>query len=697
MVKRFSQSRDQSSVVATSPAASLMACMGRLLIVVSVFLISPSPLWARVVRVEVHDRSQILEGEPFSLVGPYERITGRIYFAVAPDLRPNRAITDILKAPRNDRGEVEFSSDFVLLKPVQVERGNRALLYEVSNRGGKAMLGFFNLARFSRDPKTREEFEDGFLLRRGFTLLWLGWQLDPPRRPGNVRLYPPVARDPEGSITGLVRCDFVEKTRVDHRLLSDRRHIPYPVANPNDPENSLTVRDAVGAARQTIPRSRWRFARMEEGGPVPDSTHVLLEGGFEPGRIYEVVYRSQDPPLVGLGPAAVRDMISHLKYEGDLELSIPRSALDRALGFGSSQSGRFLRNFLYQGFNEDEKSRRVFDGLMSHVAGAGRGSFNHRFAQPSRDAQPFANFFYPTDIFPFTGAVQTDPKTGRSDGLLAHFSRPELCPKIFYTNSSYEYWGRASSLIHITVDGSGDVELMDQVRLYVFAGSQHSPGTFPPTRKRGKLLDNPLEARWSMRALLHALDRWVVDGTPPPPSRYPRLDRATLVPFSELNFPRLPGVRLPTRIHQAYRVDYGPRFRSEGIVSLQPPRVGSAFPVLVPAVNADGNEVDGIRLPEVAVPLATYTGWNLFKAGQGPATELCSFGGSYIPFARSKKERLETGDPRPSIRERYGSREEYLGLVSAAALELMDGGYLLAQDVPQILKEASRRWDYLMP
>ena len=329
--------------------------------------------------------------------------------------------------------------------------------------------------------------------------------------------------------------------------------------------------------------------------------------------------------------------------------------------------------------------------------GAGRGSFNHRFAQPSRDAQPFANFFYPTDIFPFTGAVQTDPKTGRSDGLLAHFSRPELCPKIFYTNSSYEYWGRASSLIHTTVDGSGDVELMDQVRLYVFGGSQHSPGTFPPTRTRGQQLNNPLEARRSMRALLQALDRWVVDGTPPPPSRHPRLDRATLVPFSELNFPRLPGVHLPTRIHQAYRVDYGPRFRSEGIVSLQPPRVGSAFPVLVPAVDADGNEVDGIRLPELAVPLATYTGWNLFNSSQGPTTELSSFSGSYIPFARSKKERLEAGDPRPSIQERYASKEEYLRLVSAAALQLMDDGYLLAQDVPRILKDATQRWDYLMP
>ena len=673
-----------------------MACMSRLFIVISSFLFFLSPLWARVVRVEIRERDPILEGEPYPLVGPYERITGRVHFAVDPELGPNRIITDIRKAPRNDQGDVEFSSDFVLMKPVRVERGNGALLYEVSNRGGKNMLGFFSLARFRRDPMAREDFGDGFLMRRGFTLLWLGWQLDPPHTPGNVRVYPAIARDPEGPVTGLVRCDFVVKTHVEHRLLSDRRHIPYPVSDPNDPENSMTVRDAVEGERRMIPRDRWRFARMEGGRPVPDPTRVLLEGGFEPSRIYEVVYRAQDPPLVGLGPAAVRDMMSHLKYEGDPDLSIPRSALNRALGYGSSQSGRFLRTFLYQGFNEDEKNRPAFDGLMPHVAGAGRGSFNHRFAQPSRDAQPFANFFYPTDIFPFTGTAQTDPVTGQTDGLLIQFSRPELCPKIFYINTSYEYWGRASSLIHTTLDGTQDVELMDQVRHYLFTGSQHSPGRFPPDRTSGQQLNNPLEIRWTMRALLVALDRWVADGVTPPPSRYPRLDRDTLVPFPEFDFPQLPGVRVPTRIHRAYRVDYGPRFRSEGIVSFQPPRVGAPFPILVPKVDADGNELAGIRLPEVAVPLATYTGWNLFGPGKGPPTEICSFRGSYIPFARSKQERLEAGDPRPSIQERYGSRDEYLGRVVAVALKLMDEGYLLSQDVPRILEIAAQRWDYLM-
>ena len=662
----------------------------------SLLLFSLTPSQGRVVRVEIQSRDSILAGKPFSLAGPYEKISGRIHFAVNPNLRPNQIITDIGQAPLNSWGEVEFSSDFMLLKPLDVTRGNGGLFYEVSNRGGKAMLGYFNLGDFSYDPKAQKHFGDGFLMKQGFTLLWLGWQLDPPSKPGRIRLYPAIAQNSKNPITGLVRCDFVVNSRTDHHILSDRDHIPYPVSNIHDLENSLSVRNAVKEIRQVIPRTRWRFARAEGNQLVEDPAYVALEGGFEPGKIYEVIYRSQDPPLVGLGLTAVRDLVSHLKYEGSKELSIPRGSLDRALGWGSSQSGRFLRTFLYQGFNEDEKSRRVFDGVIPHVAGAGRGSFNHRFAQPSRDAQPFANFFYPTDIFPFTDSVENDVKTGKSDGLLAHFPRLELLPKIFYTNTSYEYWGRAASLIHTNVEGTHDADLPDNVRLYFFAGCQHGFGRFPPTRTRGTQLNNPMDYRWLLRALLIALDQWVFQGETPPPSRYPRLDRNSLVSLSKLNFPQIGGLQLPTRIHLAYRVDYGPRFLSEGVITRQPPHVGSSFVVLVPTVNKDGNEVDGIRLPELSVPLATYTGWNLFNVNHGPIDQLSSFVGSYLPFPKTSQERVQRNDPRISIEERYRNREQYLGLVSQAALELMDEGYVLVQDVPQLLKNARRHWDSVM-
>ena len=628
------------------------------------FLLLSSPLFARVAGFEVSSRQDLIGGKSFGLAGPYEKISGRILYAIDPAHPANRRITDIDNAPTNREGEVEFSADFVLLKPKAIRRGNRAVFFEVSNRGGKALLVYFNQASRSGEFASAAEIGDGFLMRRGYTVLWLGWQFDTPPIKGRIRLYPPVARHRDRPIRGLVRCDFVVKKTARDHILSDRNHIPYPTADPAASENLMTVRDDVEAEGREVPRSQWKFARFRNGLLTPDATHVSLEGGFEPGKIYEVVYVSENPVLVGLGMVAVRDMISHLKNSSSGALSIPRGTIDRAFGFGSSQSGRFLRTFLYHGFNQDEEGKSAFDGVISHVAGAGRGSFNHRFAQPSRDAQPYANFFYPTDIFPFTDVEQTDPATGITDGLLTHSAEAQFQPKIFYTNSSYEYFGRAASLTHTTVDGKRDVPMQDNVRMYLFAGSQHGPGPFPPAISRGQEPSNPMDFKWSMRALLIALDRWVMSGKLPPPSRYPRIDRKTLIPFEKLSFPKLPGINFPERIHRAYRIDFGPRFRREGIVTLQPPKVGASFPILVPAVDEDGNEIDGIRLPELVVPLATYTGWNLFNDSSGPTNRLSSFQGCYIPFPRTEQERQRLGDSRRSIMARYQSRAAYVGLVT---------------------------------
>ena len=281
----------------------------------------------------------------------------------------------------------------------------------------------------------------------------------------------------------------------------------------------------------------------------------------------------------------------------------------------------------------------MFDGVIAHVAGAGRGSFNHRFAQPSRDGHPYLNFFYPTDIFPFTDVAQKDPETGVTDGLLTHAGAPELLPKVFYTNSEYEYWGRAASLIHTTVDGKADAPLMDNVRIYLLAAGQHGPGAFPPVQTIGQQRNNPLDYRWSMKALLLAMDRWTANGTAPPPSRYPRLADNTLVAPDRLRFPKVPGVTTSTAPHRAYRADYGPKFTTEGVVTVEPPRIGTAFPIMVPQVDADGNGLAGVKMPELAVPLATYTGWNLFNDRSGPTTVLSSMQGSYIPLPRTSAER----------------------------------------------------------
>ena len=466
----------------------------------------------------------------------------------------------------------------------------------------------------------------------------------------------------------MVRSDFVVTETSRQASLADRDHLAYVVASSNDPASVLTVRDSVEGPRRTIPRDQWQFTEDGKG--------VRMAAGFEPKKIYEVVYRSQDPPLVGVGPAAIRDTVSKLRYGSASELGLAAGSIKRAIAFGISQSGRFLRTYLYYGFNEDESHRMVFDGVMAHVAGGGRGSFNHRFAQPSRDGHPFINFFYPTDIFPFTDDPQRDPETGVVDGLLTHSGKPQFQPKVFYTNSSYEYWGRAASLFHTTVDGQKDMPLPANVRAYLLAAGQHGVASFPPSRTIGQQMNNPLDYRWVMRTLLVSMNRWTTDGVAPPPSAIPRIADGTLVAPDKLKFPALPSVTVATTTHKAYRADYGPDFIAKGIVSQEPPVVGSAFPMLVPQVDADGNELAGIRLPELAVPVATYTGWNLFNERAGPPNVLASMQGSFIPLARSKSERERANDPRRAVEERYNSRDQYLALIAKAADDLVGKGYL---------------------
>lgn len=648
----------------------------------------PAALHAEVTRIEVKSRADVLAGKSFGAAGSYEKLSGRIRFIIDPQKSANRIIADIDKAEKNANGQVEFSADFYMIKPKDAGRGNGTLLYEVSNRGGKGMMGFFNLASGSLDPASAEDFGDGFLLEQGFTLLWVGWQFDPPQRDGLLRVYAPVAREAGGkSITGLVRSDFVPTETTRDMSLADRGHLAYVVTNPNDPAHVLTVRNGVEGLRRTIPRDQWQF----NGG----GTSITMAAGFEPNKIYEVVYTAQDPPVVGVGPAAVRDTISRLKYGSAAELSIAQGTIKRAMAFGISQSGRFLRTYLFYGFNEDESQRKVFDGVMAHVAGSGRGSFNHRFAQPSRDGHPYLNFVYPTDIFPFTDVTQVDPETGASDGLLTHATKPEFLPRVFYTNSSYEYWGRVASLFHTRVDGLADAPMMPNVRAYLLTGGQHGVAGFPPSRTIGQQMNNPLDYRWAMRKLLVSMNRWVTDGVEPPPSAYPRIDNGTLVTPDKLRFPRIPDVSMPTVPLKAYRTNYGPDFLTKGIVTVEPPKLGSAFRILVPAVDSDGNETAGIRMPELAVPLATYTGWNLFNGRAGPSDVVSSMQGSFIPFPRTRADRERTKDPRLSVEERYKGRDEYLSLVSKSADELATKGYLIKEDVPRILEQAGQRWDYV--
>ena len=655
------------------------------LLVTFLVLLGATGANAETVRFDVEFREDVLGGRSWGLAGAYERLAGRIHFEVDPQNSANRIIRDIDHAPLNAAGRVEFSADFYLLKPKAIGAGNGTVLLDVMNRGRKRIFRYFNVAAATNDPRTEADFGDGFLMRQGFTLLYVGWQFDVPEQPGLMRTYVPVATDGGEPIEGLVRSDFVVRQPAFDHSLGDRGHIPYGVVNPEDPRNVLTVRDAPAGERIVIRRDEWQFGRLEDGRMVADTTRVYLSSGFEPGRIYEAVFVSQAPPIAGLGLAAMRDAVSQVKYSGAGALGIPAGSIERAIAFGDSQAGRYLRHYVHDGFNADEQQRKVFDGLIPHTGSNARGSFNHRFAQPSRAVD--ASYFYPGDQFPFSDVMQTDPVTGVEDSLLARVS-PETTPYIFYTNTSTEYWRLPTALIHTTVDGTTDVPPADTSRIYFFAGTQHVPAAFPANRTDGLRVGNHNDYTWFLRSLLLKLDAWTRDGTLPPESRYPQVVNGTLVELEALEFPLVPQVRRPVNVSRAYRLDYGPEFDTLGIIANEPPEGDSPFPFLVPQVDETGNEIAGIRSPELAVPLATYAGWNPFSpiASQG----------SYIPLARTRTEREAAGDSRLSVEERYASREEYLGLVAGEALSLIEEGYLLGSDLAAILQNAGTHWDHVM-
>jgi hypothetical protein len=647
-----------------------------------------------VVRVQIQERQDVLEGRSFGPAGGYEKLIGNIYFAFNPDNPYNARIVDLDKAPRNDEGRVEAWANFMVLRPKAPYHASGVGFVEVSNRGGKAALRYFNRAGRATDPVTEEDFGDGLLLRLGLTVIWVGWQFDVPERDGVLRLHIPTATNEGEPIEGLVRCDWTVDETVTTLGLGHRDHIPYPLVDPNHRDNVLTVRDGRLAPRRVVPRNEWRFAREDDGNIIEDREHIYMASGFQAGKIYELVYRARDPKPVGLGLAAIRDVMSYAKYAEDSEFGV-----EQGVAFGVSQTGRFLRHFLYQGFNTDEEGRKVYDGLLIHTAGAGRGSFNHRFGQPSRDAHRYSAFFYPTDIFPFTSWTQRDRATGQTDGLFANSFDPAHLPKVFYSNTGYEYWGRAASLIHTTVDGKGDVMPFPNERLYHLAGGQHFVGGFPPSPEdriaaspayRG----NPLDFLFTLRALAVALVDWVRDGTEPPPTSVPRLQDGNLVPIDAVGFPWIPGVTFPQVIHEAYRVDYGKRWE-EGIIDIQPPKLGRPFPSLVSRVDETGNEVAGLQALELRVPLATYAPWNLRTGMAGGQDELTDFIGTYIPLPRTEEERQRAQDPRPSIESMYPTKQDYLAAASIAAKELVEERLLLPEDVLPILQRAEAYWDWI--
>jgi hypothetical protein len=614
---------------------------------------------AEVTGITISSRTTVAGGQSFGRTGPYEKVVGTIAFALDPAIPANARIADLGLAPRDASGRVRFTTELYVLRPADPARGNGVLLFEVANRGRKGLLGRFNGAPANVDPTSPADFGNGYLLREGYTLVWVGWEFD---------VDPPLIRAELPRIPDLedvVRLTIVVNARTRETTLVDepagRPPIRYPPVRLDSASDTLTVRDRFWDRHMEIPRDQWQF--VSAAGEPP---RIGLASGFEPGRIYEIAYRARGARVAGAAMAVFRDTASAMRHRADFPVT-GRAAII----YGASQSGRFLREFLHDGFNADEQGRPAFDAVWPHIAGAALGRFNLRLATTTH-GQPFL----PTR-FPFADADQAG-FDGRRDGLLAAY-RPGQRPKVFHTNTSVEYWGqgRAAALTHTSLDGSRDIDVPDNVRIYLLAGTQHGEAPFPPSATTGQAPNNPTPQAAVMRALLRALTRWVTDDAAPPPSRYPRLADRTLVPVADLKFPLIPGAVDPRTIE-------GPRRRDAG--------GDSVLPFLVPAVDADGNELAGIRVPELAVPLATFTGWNFRAARVGNPAAIYWLLGSYFPFPRTADDRALSHDPRRPITERYRDRADYLDRIRAAARALAAGGYLLEEDLAQIAERADRHW-----
>jgi len=619
------------------------------LLLVTPLLAVTDPVAAEVVKFEITGRA------PIGSSG-YEKITGIARFAINPRAPGNAVIADVDRAPVNLDGKVEFSSDVYILRPIDPARSNGVALVDVLNRGRKIVLGGFNPGA-TNDPVTDADLGDGFLMQRGYTVVWVGWEFDIRRvsgrqgeaeRGAGLAIEIPSAR----GVSGVIRAS-VTPNDAGPQTMGDLAG--YRPIDDNAPDTTLSVRDGEFGAKTLISRDRFTVR----------GNQVTLTGGFEKGRTYELSYRPTEWPVSGLGLAAYRDFALWIKHAPD---AVARAGT--LIGFGSSQSGRFLRTFLYDGFNTDEQGRQVLDGAMVHIAGAARLSINVRGAQPT------ALSMYSTTQFPYATSAERDPVSRRTDGLLDNARARVTQPKVMFTNTAVEYWGggRAAALIHTTPDGMRDLVLPPTVRAYFLTGAQHSAAPFPvPAGGVGQQPANPLEYWWTLRALLVAMTDWVVKGTEPPPSQVPRVADGTLVPVSKLRFPVIPSVQGPARIQ-------GPRYEDRDL------------PFLVPQVDADGNELAGIRTAEQRVPVATYTGWNFRHASIGGTDQLVSLLGMALPFATTKTARTTSGDPRLSLEERYPTKDAYLAQASTVIDALVTGRYLLPGDAARVRSRIEAHW-----
>jgi len=640
------------------------------------------------VRLRIDTREPFADGMAFGEVGPYERLAGRVRFAIDPNDPANRVIVDLDHAPRNAAGLVEYSTDVYILKPLELGRGNRRLLYDVNNRGNIRAVQFFNDARHSNTPRTVEHAGNGFLMRRGYTVVASGWQGDILPGEGRLTIQVPTAHENGSAMTGVVRTEFItDEPGVTCLPLSGNDYTSsYEAVSLDTRSATFTYRSHEADPRQPIPSDAWQFAQLNgHGDPQSSTGHCYLPSGFRPGWIYELIYTAKNPLVLGLGFTGVRDLLAFLRHaDADAEgtanpLKHGSIGIDKAYGWGRSQSGRFLRELVYRGFNQDMQGRRVFDAIAPHVAGGGRIILNYRFAQPGRHPRQHEDHLFPSDQFPFAYRMLADPLTGKTDGILIH---PETDPLVIHTQTSSEYWQRRGSLVHTDPLGN-DLRDHDYARIFLFSSSQHhADPNSGPLRGAYRGLSNPLNTTPLLRALLDALDAWATHSTPPPASRVPTRTDGTLVSAAEVKarFPQIPGVVCPRHPDRLFVQEHGPEFE-RGMIAKEPPEENKTkeYAVLVPQIDANGNDQPGIRTPHIEAPLATFTGWNLRLPGCAE-NDLASLNGSYLPLAKTARERQASGDTRPSLEERYRSRAHYVRAIAMAAQRLVEQRLLLEED-----------------
>ena len=661
-----------------------------LLIVLTALLAAPAASDARVTRVEIERvESPTFEGRSFGDVGPYEKLVGRVHGEVDPAAPENGVMADIDRAPRNERGMVEYSADLIILRPLDGSRANGRLFFEVNNRGRLLSLNRLNeAAAVANDPTSATDAGNGFLMREGYTFVSAGWDATASSADGRLNITLPVAVNPDGSpIVG----PALEELVIDNAATTAGR-LSYPAATLDTTRARLTVRTRYGDEPEPIDSAAWEYADAR--------TIRLLPAGsaFRKGSLYHLVYPATEPLVAGLGFAAVRDVAAFLRravVDADGTANPLAGRIRYAYSFAISQPARFMRDFVHLGFNRDEAGRRVFDGVLNWIGGASGGFFNYRFAQPHRTQRQHIARWFPERQFPFAYNVLHDPVTGRTDGRLRRCLDSGTCPRILEANSSNEYWVKASSLLHTDTLGN-DVPDPRDVRLYLFSSFPHSGGSRQQGRGICQQPRNTAAAEPVLRALLVALDAWVSAGKAPPASRVPRRRDGTLVaalPREELGFPKIPGVHFDGLMSGGDLLDFGPH-AGEGILTVLPPDISSPYPALVPRTDADGHDVAGIRVPGLQAPLATHTGWAV-RAPEYAGNDLCDAAGQQLALPRTKAERLAQGDPRPSIAERYATAAAYVGAVERSARNLHRDGLLLAEDVERLVAEAdvrSRAW-----